>query len=293
MKLYQIAELEQLTGIKAHTLRIWEKRYGLIEPTRTSTNIRRYDDDQVKKLLNVATLLGSGYKISKIAELKEKEVSAIINSLQQGDSINSISEGFINQLLSAMIGFNEQAFEKAYSSAVNKLGLFDAMLNVFYPLFHKIGVMWVTDNLTPVQEHFASCIIKRKLMAAIDALPLPTKKKTFLLLLPPGEYHDVSLLLANYLVKSKGYHTIYLGQNVPYENIDSVLIETKAQFLLTFYVNPRDAKEVYEEITEHVFLPKDVKFLVSGNRQIMAYLDGKKNCKVLHSPQDLLKILDA
>lgn len=291
MKLYQIAELEQLTGIKAHTIRIWEKRYNLIEPTRTSTNIRRYDDEQVKKLLNVCTLLANGHKISKIAELKGKEISSKINLLQQTGNTNSIAESFINQLMSAMIGFNDQAFEKAYSAAVQKLGLFDAMLNVFYPLFHKIGVMWVTNNLTPVQEHFASCIINRKLMAAIDGLPLPTKKKTFLLLLPPGEFHDVSLLFANYIIKSKGYKTIYLGQNVPYENISTVLKETKADYLLMFYITPRDAKEVHDELKLNLHLSKNVKLLLSGNGPIMDYLSSKKTCAILRSPNDLLNIL--
>lgn len=293
MKLYEISELEQLTGIKAHTIRIWEKRYSLIEPTRTSTNIRRYNDEQVKKLLNVCTLLANGYKISKIAGLKEKEVSAKINLIEQTGNTNSITENFINQLIASMIGFNEQAFEKTYTAAVNKLGLFDAMLNVFYPLFHKIGVMWVTSNLTPVQEHFASCIIKRKLMAAINDLPSPTKKKTFLLLLPPGEYHDVSLLFANYIIKSKGFQTIYLGQNVPYENITPVLKETKAQYLLMFYITPRDAKEVYDELKQNLPLSKNLTVLLSGNNIIIDYLIKKKIGTALHTPADLLDTLKA
>ncbi len=291
MKSYQIAELEQLTGIKAHTIRIWEKRYNLIEPDRTSTNIRKYNDEQVRKLLNVSTLLSNGYKISKIADLNDEEIASKITELQTEGEANSICASFINDLIASMLGFNEQAFEKTYSAAVTRFGIYEAMLNVFYPLFQKIGVLWVINNITPVQEHFASCIIKRKLMSATDGLPMPTKKKKFLLLLPPGEYHDISLLFANYIIRSKGYETIYLGQNVPYENVSLVLKETKPQFILMFFINPQNSEGVYEEIMLNLQLPKDIKLLVSGNPIIVDHLQNRKNIDLLRSPTDLIELL--
>mgnify|MGYP003465574315 FL=1 len=292
MRLYQIAELEQLTGIKAHTIRIWEKRYNLIEPDRTVSNYRRYNDDQVKKLLNVATLLANGYKISKIASLNNKEIHSKILESQLHADADVICASFINDLLAAMINYNEVAFEKTYSAVINRFGLFDGMLRVLYPLLNKIGVLWTVNDLNPAQEHFASCLIKRKIIAATDGLPSPKhKKKKFLLLLTPGEWHDISLLFANYMIRSKGYETIYLGQDVPYENISVVARQTKPALLLTFFTVARDPKEVVEKFRK--FLPNSpkLKLLISGNPTITEHLHTKLKADVLNVPGDLLTYL--
>lgn len=292
MSVYQITDLEQLTGIKAHTIRIWEKRYQLIEPERTSTNIRRYSDQQVVKLLNVSTLLANGYKISKIAELPEKDMKKLIGELQTNGSVDAVCTSFINELAAAMLRFDEAAFEKTYGVVVERFGLYDAMLQVFYPLFHKIGLMWVVNELSPVQEHFASGIIKRKLMTAIDGLPIPTNsRKKFLLLLPPDEWHDISLLFANYILKAKGYTTIYLGQNVPYENVDAVLKEIPINYVIMFFVTNQDPNQVYNELKKSIHLSNQIQLLVSGNPLITSYLSQKKLAKVMHSPADLLLYL--
>ncbi len=292
MRLYQITELEQLTGIKAHTIRIWEKRYNLIEPDRTSTNYRRYNDDQVKKLLNVSTLLSNGYKISKIAELNDKEIHHKILESHIGTDEDVICTSFINDLLTSIINFDESAFEKTYSAVATRFGLFNAMLNVFYPLLNKIGLLWTVDNVNPSQEHFASCLIKRKLMAATDGLPMTKKKKKkFLLLLLPGEWHDISLLFANYMIRSKGYETIYLGQDVPYENISLVIKQTQPDVLLTFFTIPQDPKEIADNFKAHVHLPKTVKLLTSGNTAMTTYLHTKMKSDVLVTPHDLSNYL--
>ena len=291
MKFYQIADLEQLTGIKAHTIRIWEKRYSLIEPTRTATNRRRYDENQVKKLLNISALLSEGLKISKIAELKDKELSKKIFDLQDKGEKSSVSRSFVNDMTLAMLNFNEAAFEKSYLAAVARFGLFDAMLNVFYPLLYKIGILWASEHAMPVQEHFASCILRRKLMAAIDALaPAGTKKKRFLLFLPPRESHEIALLFSNYLIRSKGYETIYLGQNVPYENITSVIHHTKPDYMLTFFIGNRDFEEISRQVSEHL-KPTGIKILVSGNKGALVGLKKHKNLQILASPGDLLTLL--
>jgi len=292
MRLYQITELEQLTGIKAHTIRIWEKRYNLIEPDRTSTNYRRYSDDQVKKLLNVSTLLSSGYKISKIASLSEKDLHTKVLESQANKQEDVICATFVNDLLSSMIDFDEQAFEKTYSAVINRFGLFEAMLNVFYPLLNKIGLLWSINDFSPAQEHFASCLIKRKIMAATDGLPFAkNKKKKFLLLLLPGEMHDISLLFANYIIRSKGYETIYLGQDVPYENISLVLKQTKPNFVLTFFTVPQNPKEVYNDFKKNLHLGENTKLIISGQSGITDYLKNKLSAEIVHKPQDLLGYL--
>jgi DNA-binding transcriptional MerR regulator len=291
MKLYQIAELEQLTGIKAHTIRIWEQRHNLIKPQRTETNIRRYNDEQVKKMLNVAALLSEGYKISKIAALKEKEILQAVAEIRKTSTDRIAYQTYINDLIAAMLNFDGPLFEKTYHSVVKKLGVFDAMLHVIYPLLNKIGFMWMVNDAIPIQEHFASNIIKRKLIAAADNLPLINKRKKFLLILPPNEWHDIGLLFANYIIKAKGYEATYFGQNVPYENINLAVKTIKPDYLVMFFIAPRNPKNIYSEFKKNVHLPKNVALLVSGNPTITSYLENKKKITILKSPNDLLDYL--
>ncbi len=292
MRLYKITELEQLTAIKAHTIRIWEKRYNLIEPDRTNTNYRRYNDDQVKKLLNVSTLLSNGYKISKIAGFSEKEFYSKIVESNATKKEDVIFTTFINALLSAMIVFDEQKFEKTYSAVINRLGLYEAMLNVFYPLLNKIGLLWTINNVSPAQEHFASCLLKRKIMSATDGLPFSkSRKKKFLLLLVPGEMHDISILFANYIIRSKDHETVYLGQDVPYENISLVVKQTKPNYILTFFTLPQNPKDVFNDFKKNVHFGENTKLLVSGQAEVTTYLKSKLGANVVHHPTDLLTYL--
>jgi DNA-binding transcriptional MerR regulator len=289
---YQISDLERLTGIKAHTIRIWEKRYKLIEPHRTATNIRYYDDEQAKKLLNVSTLLGEGFKISKISELTEKEINTHIHESQKNFSDDTICTGFINDLLAAMLVFDEPAFEKAFSSAVIRFGIYNSMLKVFYPFLHKIGLMWSSNNAMPVQEHFASNIIRRKLIAAIDGLPAATKKsKKFLLFLPADEWHETSLLLSDYIIRSKGYITFYLGQNMPFQNLDEVIKCVNPTHILTFFIARQDPEIIKEILLGLAKRNKTCQILVSGSFLPEEKIKQIKNISLLNSPNDLLKLL--
>ncbi|MBS1565705.1 MAG: MerR family transcriptional regulator [Bacteroidetes bacterium] len=292
MKLYHISELEQLTGIKAPTIRIWERRYQLIRPGRTDTNIRMYDDGQVRKLLNVATLLSNGYKISKIAELDEEDMHAMVLGLMGGSGeTDSAANAFVNDLIVSMLAFDEQSFEKTYAAAVERYGMFDAMLQVFYPLLQKIGIMWSTDDAMPVQEHFASAIMRRKLMAAIDALPLKKKRrKKFLLLLPPGEWHEIGLLFANYIIRSRDIETVYLGQNVPFEQVPAVLSKTNISHVLLFFIT-RPGTDNMDDFRESMQLPGDMPLLFTGSHDITSRLRHSKHTHLLQSPHDLLKYL--
>ncbi|AEV97629.1 regulatory protein MerR [Niastella koreensis GR20-10] len=292
MKLYHISELEQLSGIKAPTIRIWERRYNLIQPGRTETNIRMYDDRQVRKLLNVATLLNNGYKISKIAELDEEDIHAMVLGLQNsGSETDETAIAFINRLVVAMLDFDEVNFEITYTAAIKRYGLFDAMLQVFYPLLQKIGIMWTTEDVTPVQEHFASAVMRRKLMAATDALEIKKKRrKKFLLLLPPGEWHEIGLLFANYIIRSKDIETIYLGQNVPYEQVAAVLEKTKISHVLLFLITRREQIDI-AFLRKSMQLPNDLLLLIACSAAVTGILQRTASTHFLQSPFDLLQHL--
>lgn len=218
MAVYSIKELENLSGIKAHTIRIWEKRYNLIEPYRTTTNIRYYTDQELKKILNVAMLNRNGIKISNIAKLSDKELKEEI--LRVSSSSPNL-ENIIDSLIISMIDMDEIKFNALMSKTVSKYGFTHAFTNVVYPFLEKIGVLWMAGDVNPAQEHFVSNLIRQKIIAAIDNFShvFNPKAQKFLLFLPEGEWHEIGLLFALYLLKEAGHEVIYLGQSVPYSDI--------------------------------------------------------------------------
>ena len=218
MAVYSIKELENLSGIKAHTIRIWEKRYNLIEPHRTTTNIRYYTDQELKKILNVALLNRHGIKISNIAKLTDRELKEEI--LRVSNS-NPTVENIIDTLIIAMIDMDEIKFSTILLKTVSKYGFTDAMLKVIYPFLDKVGILWMAGDVNPAQEHFVSNLIRQKIITAIDGISQsynPDAKK-FLLFLPEGEWHEIGLIFSLYLIKEAGHEVIYLGQSVPYSDI--------------------------------------------------------------------------
>ncbi|MCF8278530.1 MAG: MerR family transcriptional regulator [Flavobacteriales bacterium] len=232
---YSIKDLEKLSGVKAHTIRIWEKRYGVIKPTRTDTNIRVYCDTELKKLLNVAILNSHGHKISKIAKFKQDEIFTELEKL------NSVEQQFqvqIDLLVMAMIDLDRRQFEKVLADSTLKIGFEDTAIKILYPFLQKVGVMWQTDDVNPAQEHFISSLIIQKLYVAIDQAYQPeiVNAKKALLYLPEGEYHEMGLLFYRYLMKRRGYETIYLGQSVPYSDLVKVINSHNPDVVVTAFV---------------------------------------------------------
>lgn len=292
MEKYQINDLERLTGIKAHTIRIWEKRYNLIEPHRTATNIRFYDDLQLKKILNVSTLLESGYKISKVAVLNDDEMNKKVQNAQENSSENIANNAYVSDLIISMLAYDEVGFEKIFSTVVLRYGLYDAMLNVIYPFLAKTGVLWISSKVMPSQEHMACALIRRKLSAAIDGLPAPTKlDKTFLLYLPDDEWHELSLVFSDYLVRRAGYKTVYLGQNVPVKNLDDLVLKVKPTHALTFNISRKKPTDIQNHISAMKKHSKNVTFMIGGNLAPLNELNQIKNLVSLRHPNDLVEIL--
>ncbi len=243
MATYTIRDLERISGIKAHTIRIWEKRFGLIEPERTSTNIRKYCDAELKKLLNVSILNKNGYKISKIARLTHDEISHSINKLNE-NQLNTESQ--IENLTVAMIDFDELKFEKVFTKSVIQYGFEDTITKVLTPFLMRIGVMWQTGTINTAHEHFISNLVRQKMFVAIDSLTPGSlvNPKTSLLFLPEKELHELSLLFANYLIRKRGHKVIYLGQNVPFPDIIEIARKIHVDFLVTSFISSASVKDI-------------------------------------------------
>ena len=291
MQAYQINELERLTGIKAHTIRIWEKRYSLITPSRTTTNRRYYNDEQVRKLLNVTTLLSAGHKISRIAAYTDAELNGLIQN-NGADADQQSRAAYTNNLIKFMLAFDQLGFEREFAAALQQFGIYDAMLNVIYPFLNKTSILWIVNKAAPAQEHFATCIIRRKLMALTDALPMPVKKERFMLFLPPGEWHEIGLLFANYLICGQGYETIYLGQNVPIENIKKMAAAIAPDHMLLFYIATRPGDEIDAHIKTMAGISKSIRVLIAGNHDLLERSKfTAKNVTRLNSVYDLMELL--
>ncbi len=270
MGAYQINDLENLTGIKAHTIRIWEKRYGLITPARTATNRRFYDDAQVRKLLNVTTLLAYGHKISTIASYSEEELFSHINKENQVDNNDSLRTSYVNDLIKTMISFDEAGFEKIFSASVLRYGLHETMLKIIYPFLRKTGVLWSVNKAAPVEEHFATAIIKKKLMAAIDGLlPVQNSENRFVLFLPHNEWHEIGLLVAHYLLRYNNIPTIYLGQNVPDADIEKILEKLNPRYIMLFFVTSKTADGIGNYLKFISEKCKNASILVSGYMDLL------------------------
>jgi DNA-binding transcriptional MerR regulator len=260
---YSIKDLEKLTGIKAHTIRIWEKRYQFISPERTSTNIRYYSDNDLKKLLNVSILNREGIKISNIVNMSNEEINErIMRVSETSDDYNNQ----IEQLVISMVDLDEPRFDRILSSSVIKLGFDDTVIKVLYPFFDKIGILWQIGTVYPAQEHFVSSLVRQKLIIAIDGQSGSHKPnaKTFLMFLPSNEWHELGLLFYSYLVKKTGYKVIYLGQSVPFEDVIEVNRKHQIDYFFTSIITPVTQRKYTEYLQQLSLAFPDKKIFISG-----------------------------
>lgn len=260
---YSIKDLEKITGIKAHTIRIWEKRYGIVEPSRTQTNIRFYSDEDLRHLMNVAILNKYGYKISNIQSMTSDEISSCVVELSHQDIDN---EHQVDSLVMAMVEMDEQRFDKIISSSIIKQGFDYTFESLLYRFLEKIGTFWQIGTIIPAQEHFISQLIRQKLILAIDGQQeLKPDYKTFVLFLPENEYHEVALLYLHYVIRRSGNKVIYLGQNVPLVDLKSIFDIHTVDFLLSSITCNLTDEEINEILDELIELYPDKKIVLGGN----------------------------
>ena len=291
MSTYSIKDLEQLSGIKAHTLRIWEQRYQFILPKRTNTNIRYYDDKDLKLVLNIALLKDNGYKISKIASMSEEDMSSEVLRLTDK---NLRYPDQIHALTLAMIDLDEDRFEKIMATNILKLGFENTMINVIYPFLSKIGVLWQTGAINPSQEHFISNLIRQKLIVAIDGqfVSDSDSQHKYLLYLPEGELHELTLLFLCYIIKARKNKVVYFGQNLPFEDLKSIYEVHKPDYILTIITTSPPAGEVkgYVKKLSQSF-PK-VEVLLSGYQVIGQQIKSENNVQVFNRIDHIIQFVE-
>ncbi len=221
MNAFTIKDLETLTGIKAHTIRIWEQRYNFLKPQRTQTNIRYYSSEELRTVLNVALLNKYGFKISHIDRMRAEEIKDNILSLADA---RAVQDRYINELVEKMISLDMEGFEKVISNYITAKGIERTVIQIIFPFLEKIGILWQTGRINAAQEHLVTNIIRQKLIVGIETTVSHVKlDKTFLLLLPEGEHYELGLLFMYYLLKSRGATTIYLGADVPVKDVEHVV----------------------------------------------------------------------
>lgn len=263
MAIYSIKDLEQLTGIKAHTIRMWEKRYNIVTPERTDTNIRHYNEEQLKRLLNISLLNKNGQKISKLATLSDSELCKEVNKLNAECGDKSLQ---INQLVKAMINLDEAEFNHTLNKLIVKNGFEETIIEVVCPFLQQLGVLWQTGTINPLCKYFVSTILKQKIYAAYDKILISPNEnaQTIVFALNEKEYHELSLLIGNYIAKRLGYNTVYVGQAVPYSNLCEIIERTKCDFFVTNFISPQDKKHIENYLERLSSDFPNLKILASG-----------------------------
>lgn len=291
MSSYSIKDLEVLSGIKAHTLRIWEQRYNLIAPSRSDTNIRQYNGDDLKLLLNVSLLNENGYKISKIAEMSPESLREEV--LKLTESNNKYSDQ-IHALTIAMIDIDESRFEKIVSKNILQLGLEKTMIFIIYPFLSKIGLMWQTGSINPAQEHFITNLVRQKLIVAIDGQynVIPENAKKFLLYLPEGELHELSLLFTHYIIKSRRHKSVYFGQTLPVEDLFQIYKSHKPDYIVTVLTSIPKEYSVQDYVLHVGKKFPEATVLLSGYQVIGQDLSVMPNTIILNKIDDLIDLID-
>ena len=238
---YKIKDLENLTGIKSHTIRIWEKRYRILSPDRTDTKIRTYSDSELTHLLTVSMLNRNGIKISKIAKLSQEDMNKLLWDIK----VNKEPEYSMDKLLLSLVSLDEELFKETLANLLETEGLEKTFTDHLIPFLDRIGIMWLIGSVNPAQEHFMSNLIRQKIISEIDKQEIPVStEKSVLMYLPEHEWHEMSLLFYHFLLRSKGVPTFYLGQSLPYESLVECIEKLKPNYILSSWLTAVDGKLV-------------------------------------------------
>jgi len=266
---FSIKDLENLTGIKAHTIRIWEKRYNLLQPERTDTNIRYYSLANLQKLLNISYLNNNGYKISKIASLDANDIPKLVKEVAKNDTTNNHA---IDAFKLSMLNFDQKLFYDTYDSLIHEKSFSEIFYQDLIPLLSEIGMLWQTDTITPAHEHFITSLIRQKILINIEMIQSQNQintNKIFVLYLPDNEVHELGLMMINYEIISKGHQAIFLGQSVPIESLKDLLSHyNDITFVSYFTIKPEkeDLVDYINDFNSKLLIKDSMKLWILGRR---------------------------
>jgi DNA-binding transcriptional MerR regulator len=287
MNAFTIKDLENLTGIKAHTIRIWEQRYTFLRPQRTDTNIRYYNNEELKKILNISLLNKYGFKISHIDKMSEEDMRQKILGI---NNIQAQQERIVNALIQAMVDMNLESFEALIEDHIKVKGIEKTIHQIIFPFMERIGVLWITDHINPAQEHLVSNIIRQKLIVGTEAVsPLFQLKKSGLLFLPEGEYHELGLLFVQYLLKNRGIKVFYLGANVPLEDVEYVVKYKQPDFIYTHLTSVSSVFNFEKFIQQSLKRFNSIPLIISGR---LAATYEKKIPSQIHFKRSLQEVTE-
>ena len=291
MAVYSIKDMEKLSGIKAHTIRIWEQHYGLLQPKRTPTNIRYYEDEDLKLLLNVALLNKNGYRVSKISKMSEVEISEKVAEISE---VSYEYRTQLDALTLSMIEMDEFKFGRIINANTEQIGFERTMLEVIYPFLDKLGILGMTGSVHPVQVNFISSLIRQKMIVAIDNLPLQRNfaNQKFLLYLPEGEKQELSLLFLSFLLKSRGFQVIYAGVGVSLIDLKDAYRIQKPDFIYTMISEPFKKISINNYVDTLAKNFSDIELLFSGYEVAVQKVKSRDNVRVLGSLEETIGFME-
>ena len=286
-----IKDIENITGIKAYTLRIWEQRYGMLVPKRTETNIRYYEEDDLKYMMNIAILNNNGIKISHIAQMDRDEVQRKTLSISEN---NTGQQAQIAALGTAMFDFDEREFNKTLSINILQLGMEQTTTQIIFPFLQHVGVLWLSGSIHIAHEHFITNLIKQRMFVAIDQLNVTphADAKKYLLFLPNGENHELSLLFASYLLRANGQNVIYLGTSTPLDDLNKIHKIHNPDFVFCALTNANSAMPVQVYLNTLSRTWPSTQILITGS-QVVKRRDLKipGNCAIMSDPISFLHFI--
>ncbi len=287
MVVYSIKDLEKLSGVKAHTLRIWEKRYNILKPKRTPTNIRYYLDDDLKLILNIALLNRHGFKISKIAKMDKEQIQKKVAEITE---VDESFEGQLDSLTISLIELDEEKFGRLLTRSIEQQGFEYTMIEVIYPLLDKLAMMWVTGSIKSIHEKFVSELIKRKCIAEIDKLKVK-RPETVLIYLPTGETNELSLLFLHYLIKKEGFKVVNAGTNTDLSELIEISDICKINYIFTIINEQKATPDInlYLEKLQKAY--PETQILLSGIQTINSSIKQSENVSILNSYSDTKEFL--
>lgn len=288
MDQFSISQLAQFSGVKPHTIRIWEQRYNALQPQRSEGNTRYYDGHQLRRLLNIVSLSKAKYKVSQLCRMTDAELSRQLEAHFLEANENDDYSFFVNRLIGAGVNYDEANFSRIFSHCLLKFGLEKSYSQIIYPVLNRVGLMWSSNTMPPSQEHYISNLVRQKLYTAIDGVPEGTSSRKWVLFLPENEFHEIGLLFSCYLLRNKGERVVYLGPNVPLASLKDCLQDTGADHVFLFLVHqdfPENIAAYLEELEQ--ICQEQTLYIASGKELVQGLDIGEGSTRWVHSVEEL------